>query len=301
LFAASTQPAGTYQSRASITAQALTVSEPNAIKAYGEVFSSTGFTTSGLVNGETVGSVTLTSAGQAATAGVAGSPYAIVPSSATGGTFTPSNYSISYVNGALTVTPAPLTITAQDVTKVYGEVPALNGFDTTPLFNQETVGSVMLMSLGQTETASASSSPYAIKASDATGGTFTPTNYQITYVDGEMIVRPLEVEPTEEPTPVSETARVATPLPTSEGQAIPLVPSRDAPPLLLTVLPLSSAGPGPITTPQPMVKPAPIAPAEPAPVAIQALPAPLVQIQSRPQEPVRSLRPMTRQPKPDRN
>ena len=35
-----------------------------------------------------------------------GSPYAIVVSDATGGTFTSGNYTISYVNGALTVTPA---------------------------------------------------------------------------------------------------------------------------------------------------------------------------------------------------
>jgi hypothetical protein len=261
----------------------------------------TGFDVSALVNGETVGSVTLTSAGQAATAGVVGSPYAIVPSNATGGSFTPSNYSISYVNGALTVTPAPLTITAQDVSKVYGQVPVLNGFDTTALVNQETVGSVMLMSLGQTETASANSSPYAIEASDATGGTFTPMNYQITYVGGEMVVQPLAVEPPKEPPPVSGTASGLTPANTSGSQAMPLVPSQDAPPLLLMVVPSSPVGPGPITAPQPMVKPVPTVPAEPAPVGVPVAPAPLVQIQPRPQEPARSLRPMTRQPKPDRN
>jgi hypothetical protein len=254
-----------------------------------------------LVNGETVGSVTLTSAGQAATAGVVDSPYAIVPSNATGGTFTPSNYSISYVNGALTVTPAPLTITAQDVTKVYGQWYELNGFDTTALVNQETVGSVMLMSLGQTATATASSSPYAIEASDASGGTFTPMNYQITYADGVMTVQPMDVDAPQEPLPVSETARVATPVPTSEGQTMPLVPSGDAQPLILTVLPSLSEAPGPITVPQPMAKPIPIAPAQPTPVAGPALSVPLVQIQPRAQEPVRALRPMTRQPKPDRN
>jgi hypothetical protein len=37
---------------------------------------------------------------------VAGSPYPITPSNATGGTFTPGNYTTSYVNGVLTVTPA---------------------------------------------------------------------------------------------------------------------------------------------------------------------------------------------------
>ena len=284
-----------------VTPAPLTVTAQNVSKVYGQTPTLTGFDASALVNGETVGSVTLTSAGQVATAGVVGSPYAIVPSNATGGSFTPSNYSISYVNGVLTVTPAPLTITAQDVSKVYGQVPVLNGFDTTALVNQETVGSVMLMSLGQTETATANSSPYAIEASDATGGTFTPMNYQITYVDGEMVVQPLAVEPPKEAPPVSGTASDLTPANTSGSQAMPLMPSRDAPPLLLMVVPSSPAGPGPITAPQPMVKPVPTVPTEPAPVGVPVPPAPLVQIQPRPQEPARSLRPMTRQPKPDRN
>ena len=52
-----------------------------------------------------------------ATAGshVAGSPYAITASGAVD-----ANYTISYVAGTLTVTPAPLTITADNQTKVYG-------------------------------------------------------------------------------------------------------------------------------------------------------------------------------------
>ena len=190
LFAPAGQAAGSYQTRADITPQALTITESNAIKVYGETSASAGFTTSGLVNGETVGSVTLASTGQVATAPVAGSPYAIVPSNATGGTFTASNYSISYVNGALTVTPAPLTITAQDVSKVYGQTPVLSGFDASALVNGETVGSVTLTSTGQVATAGVLGSPYAIEASSATGGTFTPSNYSISYVNGVLTVTP---------------------------------------------------------------------------------------------------------------
>ena len=190
LFAAADATAGTYQTRADITAQALTITEPNAIKAYGATFQSAGFTTSGLVNGETVGSVTLASDGQAATAGVAGSPYAIVASNATGGTFNAANYTISYVNGALTVTPAPLTITAQDVSKVYGQAPTLSGFDTAGLVNSDTVASVTLASNGQVATAGVAGSPYAIVASNATGDSFTPGNYTISYVNGALTVTP---------------------------------------------------------------------------------------------------------------
>lgn len=53
---------------------------------------------------------------------VVGSPYAIIASGAVN-----PDYAISYIVGNLTVTPAPLTITANDQTKVYGApVPTLS-------------------------------------------------------------------------------------------------------------------------------------------------------------------------------
>jgi hypothetical protein len=61
-----------------------------------------------------------TPAGTAATAAVG--PYTITPSAATGGTFDPANYTISYAPGVLTVDPAALTVSADDKTKVYGAV-----------------------------------------------------------------------------------------------------------------------------------------------------------------------------------
>lgn len=63
----------------------------------------TGFGASGLVNGETVGSVTITASGGTAAEDPAGT-YVLTPSAATGGTFTSSNYSIIYNTGTLTVT-----------------------------------------------------------------------------------------------------------------------------------------------------------------------------------------------------
>ncbi len=80
----------------------------SAAKTYGQTlsFAATDFSSSGLVNGDTIGSVTEISTGAVATAGVAGSPYAITPSNAAGGSFVPSNYTIGYVDGVLTVNPA---------------------------------------------------------------------------------------------------------------------------------------------------------------------------------------------------
>ena len=79
-------------------------------KTYGQTvtFTGTEFTTSGLLTGDTVTSVSLNSSGTAATAPVAGSPYAIAPSNAAGTGL--ANYNINYVNGSLTVNRATLTV-----------------------------------------------------------------------------------------------------------------------------------------------------------------------------------------------
>lgn len=74
-------------------------------KAFGSVFSAgtSAFAATGLVAGQTVGAVVLNTVGGAAAYDAAGF-YGIVPSAASGGTFAPANYSISYVQGTLTVT-----------------------------------------------------------------------------------------------------------------------------------------------------------------------------------------------------
>src|SRR5206468_6607473 len=113
----------------------------------------TQFTTSGLVNSDAVTSVTLASAGYAATATVAGSPYAITPSAATGSGL--SNYNISYANGTLSVSAAPLTITAKNQGKTYGTALTPDGttqFTTSGLVNSDTVTSVTLANADYTGT-----------------------------------------------------------------------------------------------------------------------------------------------------
>jgi len=178
-----------------VTPAPLTVTADDATKVYGQTFTpaSTAFTTTALQNGEAVGSVTEVSpAGTPPTAAVPG-PYAITPSAATGGTFTPTNYTINYVDGVLTVTPAPLTVTATDATKTGGTALVFGGteFTNTATQNAETVGSVNLVSAGTPVSAAAAT--YPITPGSATGGTFTPTNYTITYVDGVLTVTPAPV------------------------------------------------------------------------------------------------------------
>ncbi|MEI6607863.1 MAG: MBG domain-containing protein, partial [Verrucomicrobiota bacterium] len=95
-----------------ITPAALTVTADNQSKTYGQTLAfgsgATRFTSSGLLNGETIESVTLACVGGDAAAGVAA--YPITPSAATGGTFNAGNYSISYMPGTLTVYATNQTI-----------------------------------------------------------------------------------------------------------------------------------------------------------------------------------------------
>ena len=174
-----------------VTNAALTITANNRSKSYGAVVTFTGneFTSSGLIGSDNVTSVTLTSTGAAATANVAGSPYPIIPSSAVGSGL--SNYTITYVNGSLTVDPAALTITADNVTKVYGTTitggAGSTAFTSSGLQNGETIGSVTVSyGTGAAATDVVGTYNNQVTASAATGGTFTSGNYSITYIKGNI-------------------------------------------------------------------------------------------------------------------
>ena len=175
---------------ASITPAMLTVTAANVSKRYGETATLSGFTQAGLKNSESIGSVSATSPGSAANAGVSGSPYAIVPSAASGGSFSASNYSIIYVNGVLAITPIPLRVTVADASKTYGQTPVLTAFTADGLVNGETLGAITETSAGTSATATVTGSPYPIFPGIASGGTFTASNYSLTYVNGLLTVLP---------------------------------------------------------------------------------------------------------------
>ncbi len=88
-----------------VAPKSLVVTAQNRVKPFGTSLSlgTSAFDATGLVPGETVGAVTLTASGGTAANDAAGA-YVITPSAATGGTFTPGNYTVSYLPGVLTVT-----------------------------------------------------------------------------------------------------------------------------------------------------------------------------------------------------
>ena len=134
------------------------------------------------------------------------------------------NYTITYVDGELTVNPAPLTITADDRSKVYGQTVVFAGteFTTSGLLNADSVTSVTLASAGAPATATVAGSPYAIVPSAAVGTGLG--NYTISYVDGELTVNPAPLDdhggrphrrstarPSSSPAPSSRPAACSTP------------------------------------------------------------------------------------------
>ena len=163
-----------------VTPAALTVAANSTNKIYGVALTPATFTAVGLLNGDSVTSVTLSSSGSASNA-AAGS-YAINAGGAQGVGLT--NYTMGYSNGTLTVGMANLLITAGSTNKVYGAT--LNPVDYTAagLLNGDSVTNVTLTSSASVSNAAVGS--YAITAGGALGVGLT--NYAITYSNATLTV-----------------------------------------------------------------------------------------------------------------
>jgi gliding motility-associated-like protein len=105
-----------------VTPAPLTVGVVPALKFYGEKLtngSSANFTSIGLQNGETIGSITLNYGEGGEAVAHAGTYFSIIPSAAMGGTFNPNNYTIAYTPGPVSVNRATLTIKADDLSRAF--------------------------------------------------------------------------------------------------------------------------------------------------------------------------------------
>ena len=176
-----------------ITERELTITAADQTKTYGDTFTfdtaspSDDFDVVGLVNTDTVTSVTLSSTGAAATATVAGSPYVIVIGGALGSGL--ANYDIELRQRRARGRPkAELTITAADQTKTYGDTFTFDTtspsdhFDVVGLVNTDTVTSVTLSSTGAAATRHRRRQPVRRSSSAARWAAASPTTTS-TYVE----------------------------------------------------------------------------------------------------------------------
>ncbi|HBV99328.1 MAG TPA: hypothetical protein DEF36_20105, partial [Desulfotomaculum sp.] len=160
----------------------LTVTANNKTKVYGSANPAFTASYSGFVLGQDPsilgGTLTLTTP---ATASSGAGSYAVTPSG-----LTSVNYAITFVDGTLTVNPAPLTITADNKAKTYG--------DPNPAFTVSYSGFV----LGQDPSILGGILTFTTPATAASGvGSYevtpsglTSVNYAITFVDGTLTVTP---------------------------------------------------------------------------------------------------------------
>jgi uncharacterized repeat protein (TIGR03803 family) len=91
---------------------------------------------------------------------------------------------------AANITPAPLTITANSGSKVYGQTVTFAGTEFTSggLLSTDTVTSVTLVSAGAPAAATVAGSPYSVVPSAAAGSGLA--NYSVSYVNGTLAVNP---------------------------------------------------------------------------------------------------------------
>jgi gliding motility-associated-like protein len=217
---AATTNAGTYNGNIVLSSPGVTsvdVYMPNSVvspaiinvtgsygKQYGETatnftlyYNTPGFASNlaGLQNGNTFYSINFAFGdGAAPTDPVGIYPDAVTLSDFEGANgFLPSNYAIHYFPFDMDVVPAPLTITANNVSKPYGTTLAnessSTSFTVTGLQNNETVGTVAI-TYGAGAPASSAPGVYtgSVVATNASGGTFSPSNYTITYQAGNITI-----------------------------------------------------------------------------------------------------------------
>jgi alpha-tubulin suppressor-like RCC1 family protein len=169
-----------FQGTLTVTPAALLITADDQSKVYGATLPTLTVHYSGFVGGDTPASLdTPPTVGTAATAASAVGTYAITASGAAA-----HNYAIAYAPGLLTVTRAPLTVTAQDRSKVYGaDLPSF-GASYTGFVNGDGEGSLDTPpTFSTTATAASNVGTYAINVSAA-----ADANYTVSFVPGTLTV-----------------------------------------------------------------------------------------------------------------
>jgi hypothetical protein len=179
----------------------LTVTANALTKVYGDTLNLAGteFGTDGLVTGDTLATVTLTSDGTPASAGIGSSPYAVNASDAKGGTFNPANYALTYRSGTLTVTPRPLAVAANNVVRFADEPnPKTFGYSIGGggLVNGDQIGSVTLAAPADSA-AAPGVSVFELTPSNASFAHGNAANYSLSYGTGLLVVLPKPPRPDE--------------------------------------------------------------------------------------------------------
>jgi filamentous hemagglutinin family protein len=158
----------------------LTVTASNARKTYGAVNPPLAATVTGLINGDSQAGVVAFAPTTSATVASGVGAYAISP----GASLNSSNYTLVQANGTLTVDPAPLTVAANNASKVYGAALPTLSATVTGLVNGDTQAGTVTLSPTTAATLGANVGTYDI----APGATLNSGNYTLTQSNGTLTV-----------------------------------------------------------------------------------------------------------------
>jgi hypothetical protein len=172
-----------------VTPAPLTITANDATKVYGAALPAFSVNYTGFVNGDTAANLVtppvLTTAASASS-DVQSGGYPITASGATD-----PDYTMTYVPGTLMITPAPLTVTANDTTKPYGSpMPTLSVTYSGFVLDQDpsVLGGVLAFATTARASSHVQAGGYPI-----TPGGWTSNNYAIDYVSGTLTITPVSL------------------------------------------------------------------------------------------------------------
>lgn len=165
-----------------VTKATLTVTADNKAKAFGAALPPLTATITGFVNGDTAAAIS--GAPSLTTTATSGSAAGGYPISAAIGTLSAASYTFNFVNGALTVSPVSLLVTADNKTKVFGA--PLPNFTAmfTGLVNGDTpatIGGGLNFNTSATATSVVGNYPI-------TPGGVSSSNYTISFANGTLAI-----------------------------------------------------------------------------------------------------------------
>ena len=168
----------------------LTVTANNASKTYGDPNPVLSTTVSGFVNNETLATSGVTGTGSAVTIATAGTSAGNVTITAGTGTLSANNYDFSnLINGVLTINKAPLTVTANNATKTYGDSNPILGTTISGFVNNENLATSGVTGSGSAVAAATSTTDVGSVLITAGAGNLSASNYQFTqFVNGTLTI-----------------------------------------------------------------------------------------------------------------
>ncbi len=176
--------------RHTISPANLTIAINDQTKTFGDLFDWQGneFIATGLVNGDLIENLMLSSGGTAKIASVLGGPYVINGSNPTGTAFNAANYDIVITPGTMTINPAPLDVTLYSRSKLLGlELESKTTlFDVSGLKNSDAIFQIVTSSEGLPATAVPGT--YALVADQLIGNGLDLSNYSLNLVDAVLTV-----------------------------------------------------------------------------------------------------------------